>query len=178
MSTRSVIAIPEGDSWKGRYHHSDGYPSGVGRELFKLVNERGLKWTRKTLMAHMWSTILSADWSLEPEWPTEDRNFGLVRCHRCHRPRWNGCKCAEPTFPARCYCHGGRQEKPYWIKRDPVCKQGDLDWAYILGAQALVIERPVRRNKNYIITAWETVVSVPWNGPEPEWDQIEKMRKA
>lgn len=30
MSTRSAIARPAGDGWEGRYHHFDGYPSGVG----------------------------------------------------------------------------------------------------------------------------------------------------
>lgn len=33
MGTRSTVAVPEGDSWRGRYVHWDGYPSGVGGAL-------------------------------------------------------------------------------------------------------------------------------------------------
>jgi hypothetical protein len=33
MGTRAVIAAPEGDGWKGVYHHWDGYPSGLGVTL-------------------------------------------------------------------------------------------------------------------------------------------------
>lgn len=36
MGTRSVVAIPQGDSWKGRYVHWDGYPSGVGCALIEI----------------------------------------------------------------------------------------------------------------------------------------------
>ncbi len=38
MSTRSVIARQAGDGFIGRYHHSDGYPSGVGAAIYKLYN--------------------------------------------------------------------------------------------------------------------------------------------
>ena len=37
MSTRSVIARPMGDGFNGRYHHWDGYPSGLGAELYWLA---------------------------------------------------------------------------------------------------------------------------------------------
>jgi hypothetical protein len=37
MSTRSIIAIPNGDGWKGRYCHSDGYPSWNGRILWNAI---------------------------------------------------------------------------------------------------------------------------------------------
>jgi hypothetical protein len=37
MSTRSIIAISNGDGWKGRYCHSDGYPSWNGRVLWNAI---------------------------------------------------------------------------------------------------------------------------------------------
>lgn len=185
MSTRSVIAVPYGDSWRGRYHHSDGYPSGVGRELFKLVNEHGLEWTRKTLTGHIWSFILGADWTVPPQWPLTDPNCGSkgVLCRRCGKERYRydgkGCQCPQGALtPARCFCHGGRTEKPYWIKRGPVCRQGDLEWAYILGAQALVIEKPSKWNKNYDITGWTTVASIPWNSIEPDWKTVGQLAET
>ena len=40
MSTRGVIARVQGDGWKGIYHHSDSYPTWLGRELWRaLQNE-------------------------------------------------------------------------------------------------------------------------------------------
>lgn len=36
MGTRSVIATAQGDGWKGRYCHWDGYPSGVGSQLLTM----------------------------------------------------------------------------------------------------------------------------------------------
>ena len=42
MSTRSVVAIPQGDGWKGRYVHSDGYPEHMLPTLMDLVNRKGV----------------------------------------------------------------------------------------------------------------------------------------
>lgn len=42
MSTRAVIAIPDGSGgYYGRYCHSDGYPSHLGREILGTVNHFG-----------------------------------------------------------------------------------------------------------------------------------------
>lgn len=41
MSTRSVIARQEGDTWQGRYVHNDGYPSAKVPELLALVPALG-----------------------------------------------------------------------------------------------------------------------------------------
>ena len=42
MSTRSCVAIPQGDGWKGRYVHSDGYPDHMLPTLMDLVQRKGL----------------------------------------------------------------------------------------------------------------------------------------
>lgn len=59
MSTRSVIAIPDGDQYKGRYCHSDGYPSWNGRVLHELVNAHGVEKVRRILVEDnfYWSSI-------------------------------------------------------------------------------------------------------------------------
>lgn len=43
MSTRSILAVvdPEHD-WKGVYHHSDGYPTGMGVYITRVLN--ALNW--------------------------------------------------------------------------------------------------------------------------------------
>ena len=50
MSTRSCVAIPQGDGWKGRYVHSDGYPSHMLPTLMDLVNRKGLDRTIDVLI--------------------------------------------------------------------------------------------------------------------------------
>jgi hypothetical protein len=42
MSTRSCVAIPQGDGWKGRYVHSDGYPEHMVPALLDLIGRKGV----------------------------------------------------------------------------------------------------------------------------------------
>ena len=42
MSTRSCIARIKGDGFAGVYHHWDGYPAGLGAELYQLAHNRTL----------------------------------------------------------------------------------------------------------------------------------------
>jgi hypothetical protein len=52
MSTRSVIAIGTRDEWHGVYVHYDGYPEGVGRQLWALVHmQDGDLWDQMTACA-------------------------------------------------------------------------------------------------------------------------------
>ena len=50
MSTRSCVAIPQGDGWKGRYVHSDGYPDHMLPTLMDLVQRKGLDRTIDVLI--------------------------------------------------------------------------------------------------------------------------------
>jgi hypothetical protein len=178
MSTRSVIAVPYGDSWRGRYHHSDGYPSGLGAELFRLVNEQGLEWTRTTLTKKHtgWSFILGADWSQEP---------GFV--NKRYGKNEQGEFVRLDSRP-NCYCHGERQEKGWWIKREG--DDSGTEWAYVLGNLGLLIEKRVmgkypegphnqaQIDAWYKTAKWETVASIAWTSAEPDWKQIQDMAYA
>ena len=59
MGTRSVIAKPYGDIWRGRYCHWDGYPRHNASAIFHLVQRDGLEVARKTLIDDnfYWSSI-------------------------------------------------------------------------------------------------------------------------
>lgn len=59
MSTRSIVAIPEGDGWKGRYVHFDGIPLGVGKSIWKIVVRDGIDAAIDTLVHkhYGWSAI-------------------------------------------------------------------------------------------------------------------------
>jgi len=92
MSTRAIIARKTPDGWEGRYHHFDGYPSGLGAALHEIGNEvfgGDIGAMMTTLIDDHpagWSNIQNVDWTREP-------GFG------------------DPKGP-ECYCHGQRHEGP------------------------------------------------------------------
>jgi hypothetical protein len=57
MSTNSCIAIPDGESIKGRYCHWDGYASHMAKNLWAIVKRDGLEIARRVL------TIENTEWS-------------------------------------------------------------------------------------------------------------------
>ena len=64
MGTRSVVARPTDDGFKGRYIHWDGYPTGVGASLLAIVQRDGVDKALETL------TDLNYGWSnLDEEHP-------------------------------------------------------------------------------------------------------------
>lgn len=69
MSTRGVIARPNGDGFVGRYHHWDSYPSGLGKTLYDWAQQLPLdRMLRLLLDEHPagWSTIVRTDPALAP----------------------------------------------------------------------------------------------------------------
>lgn len=70
MSTRSVIAVPHGDAWRGHYCHSDGYPTWNGRELFAIVTRDGLEKARWELTEehYGWSSIVHEEMGRSKEY--------------------------------------------------------------------------------------------------------------
>lgn len=95
MSTRAVIArMSNGNPLKfvGRYHHWDGYPSGLGAELYGLYRghfDRDLDRMLAVLLDEHpagWSTINDADWTLPIGF--KDRNDPKIRCTVCDLPNW------------------------------------------------------------------------------------------
>ena len=59
MSTRSIIAKQDGDAWKGRYAHWDGYPTHQGKTLWEIVQRDGYETAVKTLVEDnfYWSAL-------------------------------------------------------------------------------------------------------------------------
>lgn len=59
MSTRSIIAKQQGDTWAGRYAHWDGYPSHQGAVIWHIVQRDGVEKAVKTLVDDnfYWSSL-------------------------------------------------------------------------------------------------------------------------
>jgi hypothetical protein len=99
MSTRSIVAVASSDGWVGQYHHSDGYPSGMGSCLFHALKDK----TDEEL-ADFFDTLNyhTAGWSNFQVWITPDD------------PRWGGeWKGIDVDLVGgRCYCHWEGREEP------------------------------------------------------------------
>lgn len=141
MSTRSCIgrAKPSDRNPLVRYHHWDGYPSGLGATLYDLYRNqfhRDLDAMLKVLIDDHpagWSTINGKDFDLEPAF----EEHGNGRCATCGLPfsvhykqyygddkiplpRWasklptyllaNHQPLTEKGQQPECYCHGDRSE--------------------------------------------------------------------
>lgn len=151
MSTRATIARATNlgglIGWEGRYHHSDGYPEGLGAALFELWNghfEKNTEAMMKFLLEdHQggWSNIIGTDFN---------------------KPAGYG----SPDGP-RCYCHGERSEGPYEMNRFPErpSQVGGDDYLYVLGKDKMVIFKDVN-------DTWQELATVKLDGPEPEWDKL------
>ena len=150
MSTRSVIARIDKDVFVGRYHHSDGYPSGVGKTLYTLYN--GFFKRDATRMLEVlidehpagWSNINGADFSKRIGY--HERNHGTTDCPQC-------------------YCHGSRHEEANLINSTDI--GWDIEWAYAINDKT---------GQMFIHTGQacrDIVAIVDLNGPEPDWEAIE-----
>ena len=172
MSTRACIAFetdPGGD-WRGRYHHSDGYPSGLGRTLFDLARRWDFDRMRRTLFEEHtgWSSINGANWDAPI-------GFNSKRlCALCgislfdHRTvETTPCKHEWSRGPA-CYCHGDRSEEG-WIVEPKDMDDSDMEWCYIVRGRRMDVHRI-----GYQRGLSPLLISVDLDQPEPDWDAIER----
>jgi hypothetical protein len=180
MSTRSCIAFATGqDKWEGRYHHSGGYPEGLGAFLFESFNgyfTQNLDAMKKYLFTDHpagYSCIIGADLSL-PAGYLNDYTAGYGK-----KP--DGSVDHSVVIPKgpRCFCHGDRHEDADLRTSEDV-GTADLEWLYVLeftGKNTIMhVSQPKDTGKKdsegYRLQTWERVVTVDLHGPEPDWDVI------
>ena len=144
MSTRACIAfgIGDGDDWRGRYHHFDGYPSGLGQSLYALAQEWDPATMKRVLLNEHtgWSTINDADWSLPPGYGDGDQ--------------------------PKCYCHGERDEDGWLVEPSSIVKS-DMEWLYVIRGRSMDVHAI-----NYKVGVGPILATVNFDGPEPDWDAI------
>jgi len=147
MGTRSVVAVPDGDTWKGRYVHWDGYPTWMGSMLWTLQRD-GLETVRKTLTQdyYGWSTLNGdAEQQLSIEHP-DGRFVGV------------------PNYGIAYTTQENQSSPDSWVTQF-----GDsmgTEWAYVLGDADLFC---------YVYSSgtWKPVECASWDGPEPNWEAWE-----
>jgi hypothetical protein len=154
MSTRSAIARQAGDGFIGRYHHSDGYPSGVGQTLYRLYNgqfKRDAAHMLKVLVDEHpagWSTIIGSNLG---ECADFSKKIGFR--NRDHGTADN----------PQCYCHGDRHEEEYTITESTV--GDDIEYIYVINERDSLMTIISRHT--------DRVYVVRLDGPEPWWRAVE-----
>ncbi|MBI2836125.1 MAG: hypothetical protein HYX85_00325 [Chloroflexi bacterium] len=90
MSTRGVIARQKGDTFEGRYHHWDSYPSGLGKALWDTYHS-GFKGNLEEMLRVLvdehpagWSTIIGKDFAVTPGFNESYKG----ECLNCGRLAW------------------------------------------------------------------------------------------
>lgn len=169
MSTRAVIAQAHGDTWEGRYHHFDGYPRGLGKQLYEVYGQIGLERMKKLLLEEHpagWSTILECDINATPGYRELVRHDGEPTRWTPEHDAW------ELTQGPRCYCHGDRHDTENWLITPD--DETWCEWAYVLGEKEPVMT--VFKNRGGVGAAqWKPVAVVRLDGQEPLWEGIEGM---
>jgi hypothetical protein len=185
MSTRGCIAFAKEvgtnqTEWEGRYHHSDSYPTGLGRELWKQFREHfggNFGAARQFFFVNHpagFSTILGAD-LLMPCGYEDDYTKGYEKLPD-GRPDFS-----KPLpHGARCFCHGNHHEKEdTWTDKDDT---SDLQWLYVFADTGYTVELRVSRSvatskkdaEGYSITRWQQVAVIDMSdSTEPDWERIE-----
>lgn len=171
MSTRAIIARPTpGDGFEGRYHHWDGYPSGLGHTLFELANGHfadNLPRMMQVLCDEHpagWSTINGKNFSLASGFTEDSR-----KRDKSERPE--------------CYCHGDRSEEAMTLTHDG--DDGGAEWAYVIDEHAgtmAILEKRWEDGKHATGffgieqgegSRWTIRAIVHLNDMEPNWKAIE-----
>ena len=195
MSTRAVIARQDNDGWEGVYQHSDGYPTGLGRELWRTVHTYGSLdcFLEDVIDAHPggWSQFVpSVPRELWDDYAASGYSADFfarhaVRecyCHTFYFAERDG-SCAPDSSHYRPDAPSGR------ITYDPAADgAGDLEWAYCFGSGSLTVFQAlpsdVRRiDDSYQVAsgdvyqlrpyAWQVVGVFSLRGDEPDWAVVE-----
>jgi hypothetical protein len=196
MSTRSCIARITGEgTFKGVYHHWDGYPTGLGATLFRTYR-RHFKRDLEGMLTFLiethpagWSTVNNADFKL-PAGYQEAK----------YRRKRNGDKDYSKPIPHGpvCYCHGERHEEP-----SPVTEEDDcgMEWAYVFDTEKKVMHVLERVYTDNAVSTrgtnlggrhmvgmfgcgapgrqrWSEVATIDLDGPEPDWESLRNATVA
>lgn len=160
MSTRAVIARqtdPDNPGrWEGRYHHWDGYPSGLGRALWHAYHfhfHQNLSGMLTYLLDQTdarcgWSTIVDRNLALEPVSPEEDMAGNLDELY---------------GFPPVSYARRGTE--PAWLIDQDA--ETWCEFAYVFNADD--------RTMTIYHLRSTARVCVPLDGPEPAWLALDRQ---
>ena len=153
MSTRSVVAIPYGDVWRGRYVHSDGYPTHMGRELFVMVQRYSLETVIDVLTQqhYGWSYLDAEQPDIAGVTPNRDAKYGTPEYLASQFSGDSGQRGSYsdgrfvnvPNYGIAYTTTDGQSGSEDWFMPDP---DNWTEWVYVLTISGLlVIETPYKK---------------------------------
>lgn len=189
MSTRSAIArcnktFAKTGGFKGVYHHWDGYPSGLGKELFDAY-----KGTTGTAELDKFKGDLEGLLAyLIDEHPA---GWSTIQAHECFYPEEHTKKRerGEPkNYGDRSVCNCTLWPEPYtdkpWSVTQKNASDSGCEWVYAFD---------VKNKKMYVLSSvnedgskmigmfgcgnpdaeWKPVACVDLDGEEPDWERVQ-----
>ncbi len=173
MGTRSVIAKPTQTGFSGRYHHWDGYPSGLGATLYDAY--QGHFGGDLDAMCHFLLDEHPAGF-----WTIVGRDLSLP-CG--YFGRYTGSD--ERTLNPVCYCHGIRSDPAHEVTEKDAGTIG-CEYAYVLSEQngldvMDILSSYTERGDKMIglfgsgdpDSVWRRIARIEIGDPEPDWKAIE-----
>src|SRR3990172_2754408 len=193
MSTRSCIARPLGPGkWAGVYHHSDGYPEGLGRILWNMMHRRYDLYVGKLYKELIDDNLegWSALHCFHPEWGTLDPKDWDGVLKRGVDDRENRDVAGKVVAPIS-YQHDsnlstGVTSPPITYKDpDPLF----VEWVYIVGRDDMRVLCSVPCHPwdpgavKYDSTPefyyrHVEIGGYPWGAQEPDWHNMDEQRSA
>ena len=193
MSTRSAIArLTSRDplAFEGRYHHWDGYPSGLGRTLWHLYHThfgRDLSAMLTVLLDRHpagWSTIVGADFSQEAGFQ-ELRLCGDVKADEPVLD--DPCGSVPHAAPPQCYCHGERSEAAWEVTQENASGSGcEYVYAFLPTSEQepdrmLILCSYIASGQKMVgmfgmgdpQAQWRVLAEVLLQDVEPDWDRLD-----
>lgn len=167
MSTRSVIGRVGklGKTFAGRYHHSDGMPTSLGKFLWDLYHGH-FKGDLSKMLAYLidaphavagWSCIVGKDFTLKPGCTSQD----------AYKPGVPFDVYSKTPDYRRPQCFAGRKGETAELFTEKSLEGGtDLEWLYLFDEEKKFLF--VRD-----VMAKENVACVNLDGDEPDWTTIE-----
>jgi hypothetical protein len=204
MSTRSCIAYTYGDGWRGRYTHSDGYPTGRGPDVYAFLQARGFDAYKALIDDHPAGfSWMPAPYEDPHDSSTHDASLDDMAARVAATMPGMPFDVSGMKGGGACYASWGRPDetdepKPY-IEEQPSCGEDCdplfIEWVYVAdrsGALTVFSAResvkgigapvdatyepdPAKRDPN---AKWYCHVPIwhgRWDGAEPDWKAIEQL---
>jgi hypothetical protein len=182
MSTRGLIGKATGEESKftARYHHSDSYPTGLGKFLVELYRghfNSNLDAMLKVLLDEHpagWSCIVGTDFKLKPGYTMDNSKYPSFDMPEAERKKAVDAYYASADYRRpHCYCHGQRHEEAQEFTQNDEPES----WAYIFdtstGEKILHVLHPAKTTGSDK-WHWEEIERIELDSPEPiNWTAIE-----
>lgn len=155
MGTRSIVGFPHGDGVKGRYCHWDGYPTGVGSALWRIIERDGADKARFVLTEqhYGWSSVNAED--------VQDLDAS----------RGDGRFVGVPGYGIA-YTTEQDQSSPDWWCYAPKTEDGDncgTEYGYAIGPKALTVFKLHWDDRE----PPKCLGVFRYDAPEPDWAAVE-----